>query len=76
MRIGRTIIDIESMSIEELKAIEHEIHDVRRRKEQAENFKAKMINLLFDAKEAGFDFIDKDFGNVITANDIEMYDNK
>lgn len=76
MRIGRTIIDIESLSTEDLKTIEHEIHTLRRRREQAESFKLKMKNLLFEAREAGFDFIDKDFGNVITADDIEMYDNQ
>lgn len=76
MRIGRTIIDIESLNLEDLKAIEHEIHALRRRREQAENFKTRMNNLLYEAREAGFDFIDKDFGNVITANDIEMYDNQ
>lgn len=76
MRIGRTIIDIESLSIEDLRTIEHEIRALRKRREQAESFKTRMSNLLFEAREAGFDFIDKDFGNVITANDIEMYDNQ
>ena len=76
MRIGRTIIDIESLSIEDLRTIEHEIHDRRRRREQAESFKLKMKNLLFEAREAGFDFIDKDFGNIINAEDVELYDNQ
>lgn len=76
MRIGRTIIDIESMDIEDLRTIEHEIRALRRRREQAESFKLKMKNLLFEASEAGFDFIDKDFGNIITTDDIEMYDNQ
>lgn len=76
MRIGRTIIDIESMGIEDLKTIEREIHAMRRRKEEAESFKARMNDLLTEAAEAGFDFIDKDFGNVIRPVDVELYDNR
>lgn len=75
MRIGRTIIDIESLSIEDLKTIEREIHTLRRRREQAETFKAQMRNLLEEAEAEGFNFIDKDFGNVIRPVDIEMHDN-
>ena len=76
MRIGRTIIDIESMSIEDLKTIEHEIHTLRRRREQAESFRQKMCNLLTEAQEAGFDFIDKDFGNIWHPEDVSLYDNQ
>ena len=76
MRIGRTIIDIESMSIEDLRAIETEIHALRKRREKAESFKTSMKNLLEEAQEAGFDFIDKDFGNIIRPVDIELYDNQ
>ena len=76
MRIGRTIIDIESMSIEDLRTIEHEIHTLRRRREQAESFKARMRDLIEEATAEGFDFIDKDFGNVIRPEDVSLYDNK
>ena len=76
MRIGRTIIDIESLNIEDLKTIEREIHNLRRRREQAENLKIRMRNLLEEAEAEGFDFIDKDFGNVIRPVDIEIHDNK
>ena len=76
MRIGRTIIDIESLSIEDLKAIEREIHILRKRREEKESFKNRMQELLEEANAAGFDFIDKDFGNVIRPVDIAMYDNQ
>ena len=76
MRIGRTIIDIESMSIEDLKAIEDEIHALRWHREKAESYKARMHDLLEEAKAEGFDFIDKDFGNVIRPEDISLYDNQ
>ena len=76
MRIGRTIIDIESMNIEDLRTIEREIHALRLRREMAESYKAQICNLLEEAKAEGFDFIDKDFGNVIRPVDIEVYDNQ
>lgn len=76
MRIGRTIIDIESLSVEDLKAIEHEIHALRRRRERAEQLKARMCDLLNEAQAEGFDFIDKDFGNVIRPEDVSLYDNQ
>ena len=76
MRIGRTIIDIESLSIEDLKTIEREIHILRKRREEKESFKNRMQELLEEAQAAGFDFIDKDFGNVIRPIDIEMYDSQ
>lgn len=76
MRIGRTIIDIESLSIEDLKVIEREIHVLRTRREEKECFKNRMTELLEEANAAGFDFIDKDFGNVIRPVDIELYDNQ
>ena len=76
MRIGRTIIDIESMSIEDMKTIEREIHILRKRREEKESFKNRMKELLEEAQAAGFDFIDKDFGNVIRPVDLELYDNQ
>lgn len=76
MRIGRTIIDIESMSIEDLRTIEHEIHALRRRREKAENYKTRMKELIEEATAEGFDFIDKDFGNVIRPDDLNLYDNR
>lgn len=76
MRIGRTIIDLESLSIEDLKTVEHEAHALRRRREEAESYKLRMHALITEAQEAGFDFIDKDFGSVIRSEDIGLYDNK
>lgn len=75
MRIGRTIIDIESLSIEDMRTIEREIHDLRKRREKAENLKGQLLELIREANAAGFDFIDKDFGNVIRPEDIEIYEN-
>lgn len=76
MRIGRTIIDLDSLSIEDLTTVITEARAVRKRKQEAESYRLRMHVLLTEAREAGFDFIDKDFGNVIRPEDVEMYDNR
>ena len=76
MRIGRVIIDTDNMCAEELRILEREIRAIRKRREEAESFKARMNSLLEEAREAGFDFIDKDFGNVIRPVDVDLYDNQ
>ena len=75
MRIGRTIIDLDSLTTEDLTMVINEARRIRKRKEEAESYKLRMHVLLTEAKEAGFDFIDKDFGNVIRPEDVELYDN-
>jgi len=72
MRIGRTIIDTDNMTIEELTIIINELCKIRSRKKTAKQLNERMISLLNDAKSAGFTFIDKDYGNVITTNDLTM----
>ena len=74
MRIGRTIIDTDNMSIEDMDTIIREMRAIRSRKLKAEELKNRMLELIADAKENGFTFIDKDFGQVWTGNDVELYD--
>lgn len=76
MRIGRTIIDTDNMEIDELNVIINELREIRKRKQEAENMLTRMRNLLFEAKENGFDFVDKDFGNILTPDDFKLYDNR
>ena len=76
MRIGRTIIDLDSLNVEDLTAVIDEARKVRARKQKAVNLLKRMNELLNEAKEEGFDFIDKDFGNVLTDHDFELYDNQ
>lgn len=75
MRIGRTIIDLDSLTTEDLTMVIEEAYRIRKRKQQIEEYKLRMHALLTEAKEAGFDFIDKDFGNVVRPEDLELYDN-
>ena len=74
MRIGRMIIDTDNMSIEDMDTIIREMRSIRARKLKAEELKSRMLELIADAKENGFTFIDKDFGQVWTCNDVELYD--
>ena len=74
MRIGRAIIDTDNMTIEEMDIIIREMRSIRTRKLKAEELKNRMLELIADAKENGFTFIDKDFGQVWTGNDVELYD--
>ncbi len=74
MRIGRVIIDTDSMSVQDMDVIIKELRSIRARKLKAEELKNQMLELLADAKENGFTFIDKDFGQVWTGNDVELYD--
>ena len=76
MRIGRIIIDTDNMSIEDMDTIIREMRAIRARKLKAEELKNRMLELIADAKENGFTFIDKDFGQVWTGNDVELYDEK
>ena len=76
MRIGRTIIDLDSLTTEDLTMVIDEARRIRKRKQQIEEYKLRMHALLTEAHEAGLDFIDKDFGNVIRPVDVELIDNE
>lgn len=76
MRIGRMMIDTDNLSIEDMDTIIKELRVIRARKLKAEELKTRMLELIADAKENGFTFIDKDFGQVWTGNDVELYDER
>ena len=74
MRIGRIIIDTDNMSIQDMDVIIKELRGIRARKLKAEELKNQMRELIADAKENGFSFIDKDFGQVWMGDEVELYD--
>lgn len=76
MRIGRMMIDTDNLNIEDMDTIIKELRAIRARKLKAEELKTRMLELIADAKENGFTFIDKDFGQVWTGNDVELYDER
>lgn len=76
MRIGRIIIDTDNLSVDDLDVIIRELRAVRARKLKAEELKSRMVELITDAKKNDFTFVDKDFGQVWTENDVELYDER
>ena len=76
MRIGRIIIDTDNLNVEDIDTIIRELRAIRTRKLKVEELKNRMVELIADAKENGFTFVDKDFGQVWTGNDVELYDER
>jgi len=76
LRIGRTIIDTRDWSVEDYDVIIRDLRKERARKGKADELKLRMENLLNEAKENNFDFIDKDFGNIWRPEDIQLIDNE
>jgi hypothetical protein len=76
MRIGRTFIDTDNMSIEELTTVIKELRDIRKRKEQAHALEMRMNDLIVEAKDNGFTFIDNACGFVREVDDFTLYDER
>ena len=76
MRIGRTFIDTDNMSIEELTMVIKELRDIRKRKEQAHALEMRMNDLIVEAKDNGFTFIDNACGFVREVDDFTLYDER
>ena len=76
MRIGKIMIDTDNMSIDELNMIITKLRDIRKRKEQAHALQMKMNDLILEAKEQGFTFIDNACGFVREVDDFTMYDER
>ena len=74
MRIGRTIIDTDDMSAEDLKVIINELRAVRARKLKAEELNSRMNELLAEAKENNFIFINDYTGQVLPQEYIKVID--
>ena len=76
MRIGRTIIDTDNMTVEEMDILIKELRGIRARKVKKETFANALMSVLEDAKSEGFIFADKDFGQVIESKDVAIYDER
>ena len=74
MRIGRIIIDTDAMSIEEMDAIIREMRNIRARKLKAEELNSRMNDLLAEAKENNFIFINEYTGQVLPQEYIKVFD--
>lgn len=74
MRIGRIIIDTDAMSIEEMDAIIREMRKIRARKLKAEELNSRMNDLLAEAKENNFIFINEYTEQVLPQEYIKVID--
>lgn len=74
MRIGRTIIDTDNMSADELATIMRELRDIRARKLKADELNNRMNELLAEAKENNFIFINDYTGQVLPQEYIKVID--
>lgn len=74
VRIGPTLIDTDSMSIDDLTVLIGEFRRIRARKQRAEELANQLKELVKDAKEEGFTFIEKDYGCLLTGSDYVVYD--
>lgn len=75
LRIGKTIIDTRDWSADDYTVIINGLRNERARKRKAEELKTRMTELINEAKDNNFEFIFKDFGNVMEPTDFELYDN-
>lgn len=76
MRIGKIMIDTDNMTVEELTALIVEFRKIRARKQVELDLKTRMNNLILEAKEQGFTFIDNACGFVREVDDFTMYDER
>lgn len=76
MRIGKTILDTDNMTAEELAMYINALSRIRTRRIRQETLTQRMNDLILQAKADGFTFIDKDFGFVREVDDFTMLDEK
>jgi len=76
MRIGKIMIDTDSMSEEELKIIINELSTIRARKREEATLRTRMNDLILEAKEKGFTFIDNACGFVREVDDFTLHDER
>ena len=74
MRIGKTIIDTDNMTIDEMNLIINELTSICERKEIARNLKQSLHNLFEEANYEGMVFCHHRTGEVLTLENIFIQD--
>ena len=72
----KVTIDVDAMNDEDLTALIGELRYARERKRQATEFTKQMNDLIAEAKEKGFVFVDQACGFIREPNDFELVDEK
>lgn len=76
VRIGPTVIDTDSMSIEDLDILIKEFRRIRARRQRAASLAKQLEELVATAKEEGFTFIETDFNWFLTGQNYGVYDER
>ena len=76
MRIGKTMLDLENLTEEDLTTVINEAKRLRSRKADARNLREKLDAMLESAKERNFAICSKYTGEVLKADDWVVYDNE
>lgn len=74
MRIGPMMIDLDVLNIDDLRALEQEARRRRLRKMAKAEYQQRMNELLKEAKDDGFTFIDNICGFVREPDDFTIMD--
>jgi len=74
MRIGKTVLNIENLSPEDLAEVIKQAKDLRARKLDARSYCTTLKALLTNTKENGFSFCEKHTGAILRAEDYVLYD--
>lgn len=76
MRIGNTMLDLESLTENDLTEVIKEAKRLRNRKCDARNLREGLEAMLEGAKERNFDICSKYTGEVLKADDWVIYDSE
>lgn len=74
MRIGKTILDLESLTEEDLSLVIKEAKTLRSRKMDARNLREGFEAMISNAQERGLDICNKYTGEVLNTHDWVVYD--
>ena len=74
MRIGPMMIDLDALNVEDLRTLEQEARRKRQRKMRQAEYQLRMNELLKEAKDDGFTFIDGMCGFVREPDDFTIMD--
>lgn len=76
MRIGKTMLDLENLTEDDLTEVIKEAKRLRSRKADARNLREGFGAMLEDAKERNFAICNKYTGEVLKVDDWVIYDNE
>ena len=76
MRIGKTILDLENLTEDDLTEVIKEAKRLRSRKADSRNLHEGFVAMLEGAKERNFAICSKYTGEVLKADDWVIYDNE